>query len=321
MAVAVKNEAEVGKGMPGLGLAGASLVSTAYIVAGILVVYHGLPLVYDAFLAWWTTNVTDAIRLGGFMYEGFKLLLIVLATVGLIWLWARIFKEQPGLRAGTAVGAALVVLGLVLVYFVTWVVCKQFLQGVEAATLYWSGLGVAVAAGLAWVVFMVTTYAKPAFQAWLVTLEEQGWFSLKQYKKGQGLRVRRGTMLGLLAIIAAGLWEYIWSRTITVNTRWDVPVPFDAEQLIIIMYAPALTISILVAILGLWFSYRLVNYPRFADFLIATDAELNKVSWSTQRKLVQDTIVVLVTVLLMAIFLFTMDYLLVFVLSRTGVLH
>jgi preprotein translocase SecE subunit len=128
-------------------------------------------------------------------------------------------------------------------------------------------------------------------------------------------------MLGLLAIIAAGLWEYIWNRTITVNTRWDVPVPFDAEQLIILMYAPALTISILVAILGLWFSYRLVNYPRFADFLIATDAELNKVSWSTQRKLVQDTIVVLVTVLLMAIFLFTMDYLLVFVLSRTGVLH
>ena len=67
------------------------------------------------------------------------------------------------------------------------------------------------------------------------------------------------------------------------------------------------TVPLLLLALSLWLSWRVVNLPAFADFLIATEAELNKVSWTTQRRLVQDTIVVLVTVFLMAIFLFGMD--------------
>jgi preprotein translocase SecE subunit len=67
------------------------------------------------------------------------------------------------------------------------------------------------------------------------------------------------------------------------------------------------TIPLLLLALSLWLSWRVVNLPVFADFLIATEAELNKVSWTTQRRLIQDTIVVLVTVVLMAVFLFGMD--------------
>jgi preprotein translocase SecE subunit len=58
---------------------------------------------------------------------------------------------------------------------------------------------------------------------------------------------------------------------------------------------------------GIWLAWRIVNVPAFADFLIATEAEMNKVSWTTQRRLVQDTLVVLVTVVLMAFYLFGMD--------------
>jgi len=54
-------------------------------------------------------------------------------------------------------------------------------------------------------------------------------------------------------------------------------------------------------------AYRLVNFPPFADFLIATEAELNKVSWVTRKRLVQDTVVVLVTMLLLTVFLFVVD--------------
>src|SRR5207302_1449682 len=57
----------------------------------------------------------------------------------------------------------------------------------------------------------------------------------------------------------------------------------------------------------LWLAYRLVNFPPFADFLIATEAELNKVSWVTRRRLIQDSVVVLVTMLLMTAFLFVID--------------
>src|SRR5262249_31078415 len=62
------------------------------------------------------------------------------------------------------------------------------------------------------------------------------------------------------------------------------------------------TLPLLLAALSLWFAWRLINWPTFADFLIATDAELHKVSWTTRQRLVQDTIVVLVTVILMALF-------------------
>jgi preprotein translocase SecE subunit len=67
------------------------------------------------------------------------------------------------------------------------------------------------------------------------------------------------------------------------------------------------TLPLFLIAVTLWLAWRVVNYPAFADFLIATEAELNKVSWTTRRKLVQDTVVVLLTVMLMAIFLFAMD--------------
>ncbi len=67
------------------------------------------------------------------------------------------------------------------------------------------------------------------------------------------------------------------------------------------------SLPILLAALGLWLAWRVVNVPVFADFLIATEAELNKVSWTSKPRLIQDTIVVLVTVLLFTLFLFVVD--------------
>jgi len=63
----------------------------------------------------------------------------------------------------------------------------------------------------------------------------------------------------------------------------------------------------LLAALSLWFAYRAVSFPVFADFLIATEAELNKVSWTTRKRLFQDTVVVLTTVVLLTVFLFAVD--------------
>jgi preprotein translocase SecE subunit len=83
------------------------------------------------------------------------------------------------------------------------------------------------------------------------------------------------------------------------------------------------TVPLLLLAMSLWLAWRIVNMPMFADFLIATEAELNKVSWTTQKRLVQDTIVVLTTVVLMAVFLFGMDWTWKVVLSwkPIGVLH
>jgi preprotein translocase SecE subunit len=91
-------------------------------------------------------------------------------------------------------------------------------------------------------------------------------------------------------------------------------------QSITILPSVQFTVPLLLLALSLWLAWRIVNMPTFADFLIATEAELNKVSWTTQKRLVQDTIVVLITVVLLAIFLFGMDLMWKEVLKPIGVL-
>lgn len=88
----------------------------------------------------------------------------------------------------------------------------------------------------------------------------------------------------------------------------------DGNKFVTLSYVPIpllphvpYTLPLLLLALTLWGAWRLVNYPPFADFLIATEAEMNKVSWTTRRRLFQDTIVVLVTLLLMAGFLLFVD--------------
>jgi preprotein translocase SecE subunit len=72
---------------------------------------------------------------------------------------------------------------------------------------------------------------------------------------------------------------------------------------------PSIQFSLPLLILGLgfWFSWRLVNVPLFAEFLISTDGEMNKVSWTSWKKLMQDTVVVLTTLVMFAVLLFVMD--------------
>lgn len=76
------------------------------------------------------------------------------------------------------------------------------------------------------------------------------------------------------------------------------------------------TIPLLLIAFTIWFAWRAVNYPMFADFLIATEAEINKVSWASRKSLIRDTIVVLTTLILLTVFLFLVDVFWGFVLSR-----
>ncbi len=53
--------------------------------------------------------------------------------------------------------------------------------------------------------------------------------------------------------------------------------------------------------------FRLVNKPRMADFLIATEGEMKKVSWSSRKEIVGSTKVVIFTTFTMAIMLYVVD--------------
>ena len=69
-----------------------------------------------------------------------------------------------------------------------------------------------------------------------------------------------------------------------------------------------------------WIIFRVVQYPPFVEFLIATEAEMNKVSWTSREDLYRATTVVLVTVTLMALYLFGVDWLWSYLLQLLGVL-
>jgi len=122
------------------------------------------------------------------------------------------------------------------------------------------------------------------------------------YKPMQGWYARTYTALGLGVIVLLGLWR-LYDETVQYSSpaaRFGVP-------------------TILGAVLG-WFIFRLVQYPPFVEFLIATEAEMNKVSWTSRDDLYRATTVVLSTVFLMAIFLFGVDWVWSNMLQLIGVL-
>ena len=63
-------------------------------------------------------------------------------------------------------------------------------------------------------------------------------------------------------------------------------------------------------ILAIMFAYRQFNRPKTADFLIETENELkNKVTWPSRKEEISASVVVVVTVLILSVFIFGVDYL------------
>jgi preprotein translocase subunit SecE len=124
------------------------------------------------------------------------------------------------------------------------------------------------------------------------------------YKPNQGWYARLWTGLGLGALVVTGLYR------------------LDATQLQgeIGTTARFSILGALAAGLG-WLVYRTIQFPPFVDFLVATEAEMNKVSWTTKAELKRATAVVLTTVLLMAVYLFGVDWLWSTILQTIGILR
>jgi preprotein translocase SecE subunit len=81
----------------------------------------------------------------------------------------------------------------------------------------------------------------------------------------------------------------------------------DATALLPLVPVANLTLPLLICLLTVWVAWRAVNVPTFGDFLIATEAEMNKVSWTSRKRLIQDTIVVIVCLALLTAFLLVID--------------
>jgi preprotein translocase subunit SecE len=121
------------------------------------------------------------------------------------------------------------------------------------------------------------------------------------FKPMQGWYARLYTALGLGVIAAAGVYR-VFGDLENETPLWRFGIP-----------------AAVAMVLG-WIIFRIIHFPPFAEFLIATEAEMNKVSWTSKEDLYRATTVVLTTVLLMAVFLFIVDWLWLFILNKIGVL-
>jgi len=86
------------------------------------------------------------------------------------------------------------------------------------------------------------------------------------------------------------------------------------------MYGLAYWLPGLLCLAGWWASYRIVNLPSFADFLIAVEAEINKVSWPTRGELFRASMVVMICIIFLAIVLFAYDIIWQWVFRVLGIL-
>jgi preprotein translocase subunit SecE len=127
-------------------------------------------------------------------------------------------------------------------------------------------------------------------------------FSAELYKRSQGRTTRQATFGALALIVALGCWA--------LNGQLAFTVTQSARY--------AIVGAVLLA--GWWLSFRVVNMPRFADFLISVEAEMSKVSWPTRTDLVRTSAVVMVVIFGMAAVLFIYDIVWQWVLKAIGVL-
>jgi preprotein translocase subunit SecE len=122
------------------------------------------------------------------------------------------------------------------------------------------------------------------------------------YKRNQGRVARQVTFATLATLVAIGAWR--------LNVFW-------ASQDALYKYA----IPGVILLAGLWISYRVVNLASFADFLISVEGEMAKVSWPNRTELIRSSIVVIVTIIMLAAILFTYDLIWGALLKALGILN
>jgi len=144
------------------------------------------------------------------------------------------------------------------------------------------------------------------------------FLSASLYKRNQGKVARQVTFAALSLIIGIGVW-----RLSQLLPLWFAPGQALAGGMnspgggfgdvllnggglgdvgVVRFLVPALLLAA-----GLWFCFRLVNVPRFADFLIAVEAEMAKVSWPTGGEVVRSSAVVIFVIFALAAILAVYD--------------
>ena len=109
------------------------------------------------------------------------------------------------------------------------------------------------------------------------------------YKKNQGRPARQ---IALCVVVASLSWLLI--SVVALFVRRQVGIQW-------------LGICVAVVLVAAWLSTVLLNRPRWADFLISVQQEIDKVTWPSTQEVKRATVVVLILITSMAVVIFCFD--------------
>ena len=118
---------------------------------------------------------------------------------------------------------------------------------------------------------------------------------LTQYKPEQGKATRTGTFVGLGLLVAWGAY-FLWDRLQV----------YEGDEIWQLLVTLGIPIAVAVVIGTLAWRVSFVS-RKSGDFMIATEGEMKKVSWSSKREVMGSTKVVILFTVLMAVSLFVVD--------------
>jgi preprotein translocase SecE subunit len=116
------------------------------------------------------------------------------------------------------------------------------------------------------------------------------------YKRGQGKYTRLCSAFAGAIIVGTGCWRLYHKLGV-----WLAGMPRNSA-----MWAERMIPVCLFAVLGL-FIFWLVNKHSVADFMIAAEGEMKKVSWSSRQEIIVSTAIVIIVVILTALLLGVTD--------------
>src|SRR5229473_3220001 len=106
-------------------------------------------------------------------------------------------RPMDRLPVTSLLGTGYVLAGIAAVFYLLPAVFWDWLHLARTPAI---GIGITIAVGIVLLAVAGWYFFHPTFKRWLLILEEQGWFDIAAYKKSQGQRVRRGTILGIIAL-------------------------------------------------------------------------------------------------------------------------
>ena len=133
--------------------------------------------------------------------------------------------------------------------------------------------------------------------------------ALSIYNPGQGYYTRMLSAVGVGVIVLSGV-AWLWEKMTTIDS-----IPRDQE-----LYYQGGMAVIVIAFFGA-VVYFLLNKPRIADFMIATEAEMKKVNWPSKKEIIGSTWVVICGTAFIALLLWLINLGFAELFIRIGVLE